>query len=826
MHDAASLTDDIEDLLALLSLLDENIGVSNTNMHLRASLGLGSRVMVQTPGGDWRWGVEGNASVWFTESVVYRQTNKGEWDTPLQTLQHDLQAKFGVRKTSDSKPFQPSAIGHHQTSSKRLIWLTAGAIRQVDGKQASDLASARYRVIAPSQRLAELGWQSEFLNEEVSLVMGGWGSAAPKAGDTLIISKVFGEHSLKLANDAQSRGASVIVDFCDNFLDHPKRGPLQHQLLKLADEVIAASDGMAYAIKKHGYQVDAVISDPVEMSYGIPLFAPNETLELLWFGHAVNIDTLKEFLPCLAEYSRVRSLHLNVVTTLPNGKADLDRIVPADLSVTYNSWSVDATLTAIDNCDIVIIPVLASQFKMAKSPNRLLEPLQRGRMVVAGPLPAYLPFGDSALVVENLIEGIEWCLAHPAEVLTRIHQGQADIEKYHTEQAIGQQWDALLNSMQPKQAIQITDKANNASIVTQGVAQDKIDANVKVQEVALLTMQHPKLPSIAIRLIEPLTKLDAYNIKIASGISNQKLSIDYQALLMRDTIIVQRDFPSDETLALLKKLKALGKKLVYETDDAFHLIPENHSKAFHRAKAPAIFEFAKLADVIAVSTEKLAEEFNPYGTVKVLPNLLSSSLWNSALLGLTKQNRTKHSLEHLRIGVVGGADHQLDLALLTEAVQAIVKSNNRIDWVAYGDGAIKLLKPLVPANQLSVVKSNFDYPSHPNRLAEMALDLALVPLNDDNFNSCRSNLKLLEFGFLGIPCVYSNTPSYNQTVVDGETGLLVNNTTENWVNAIKQLIENPALRKKIGANAQQEIQTNWMLTNQNNGWQALLDGLS
>ncbi|HQN65549.1 MAG TPA: DUF616 domain-containing protein [Methylophilus sp.] len=444
LHDAASLTDDIEDLLALLSLLDENIGVSNTNMHLRASLGLGSRVMVQTPGGDWRWCMEGDASVWFTESKVYRQTNKGEWDTPLQALQHDLQAKFGIRKTSDSKPLQPNTISHHQTSTKRLIWLTAGAIKQVASKQTSDLASARYRVIAPSQGLTELGWHSEFVNEGVSQVMGGWGSAAPKAGDTLIISKVFGEHSLKLANDAISRGASVIVDFCDNFLDHPKRGPLQHQLLKLADKVIAASDGMAYAIKKHGYQVDAVISDPVEMSHGIPRFAPNETLELVWFGHAVNIDTLKEFLPSLAEYSRVRSLHLNVVTTLPSGKPDLDKIVPADLSVTYTPWSVDATLTAIDNCDIVIIPVLASQFKMAKSPNRLLEPLQRGRMVVAGPLPAYLPFSDSALVGENLIEGIEWCLTHPDEVLTRIHQGQADITKHFTQAAIADQWNKLL----------------------------------------------------------------------------------------------------------------------------------------------------------------------------------------------------------------------------------------------------------------------------------------------------------------------------------------------------------------------------------------------
>ena len=446
LHDATSLTEDIEDLLALLSLLDENIGVSNTNMHLRASLGLGSRVMVQTPGGDWRWGVEGDTSVWFTESKVYRQTHEGKWDVPLQALHNDLQEKYGLRVVSDrATTVMPPAENGNPHQTKRLIWLTAGAIKNVDGRQTSDLASARYRVIAPSQGLAELGWQSEIVNEELSQVMGGWGSAVPKVGDTLIVSKVFSEHALKLVKDAKSRGANVVVDFCDNFLEHPKRGPLQHQLLKVADKVIAASDGMADAIKKHGYQLDAVISDPVEMSHSEPRFEPNKTLQLLWFGHAVNIDTLKEFLPILAEYANEQSLHLTVVTTLPNGQSDLEKITPAGLSVSYIPWSIVATQKAISDSDIVIIPVLSSQFKVAKSPNRLLEPLCAGRMVVAGPLPAYLPFADSAWVGESLIEGIKWALANPAMVKARIAQGQADIAKHFTQQAIAQDWKKIFS---------------------------------------------------------------------------------------------------------------------------------------------------------------------------------------------------------------------------------------------------------------------------------------------------------------------------------------------------------------------------------------------
>jgi tetratricopeptide (TPR) repeat protein/SAM-dependent methyltransferase len=496
LHDAASLTDDIEDLLALLSLLDENVGVSNTNMHLRASLGLGSRVMVQTPGGDWRWGIEGDSSVWFTESKVYRQSMNGEWDAPLQVLQDDLKAKYGQRdNTNNSSELSKIVTLSHANSSqtKRLIWVTAGAIKIVNDKQISELASARYRVIAPSVGLAELGWQSEIVNEELSQVMGGWGSAVPKVGDTLIVSKVFGEHALKLASDAKSRGANIIVDFCDNFLEHPKRGALQHSLLKMADKVIASTEVMAHAIKKHGYQVDAVISDPVEMQHGEPKFEPNKTLQILWFGHAVNLDTLKSFLPSLAEYSSEQPLHLSVVTTLPNGKSDLNNITPAGLSVTYVPWSADATQKAITNCDIVIIPVLESQFKSAKSPNRLLETLWAGRMVVAGPLPAYLPFADSAWVGKDLIDGIRWSLMNPGVVKERILQGQVDIATHFTQKAIAQSWANILSVSATRNTVAHFYKDLKPSRLNLGCGDKILDGYINVDVVESRSGKKPDL---------------------------------------------------------------------------------------------------------------------------------------------------------------------------------------------------------------------------------------------------------------------------------------------------------------------------------------------
>src|SRR5688572_25218786 len=88
--DASDSNDDLRDALALLSLLEEYVGVSNTNMHLLAGLaGRGARVLVQQPP-EWRWGTEGNSSPWFPGFTLYRAAQQTGWDQALVQLQRDL----------------------------------------------------------------------------------------------------------------------------------------------------------------------------------------------------------------------------------------------------------------------------------------------------------------------------------------------------------------------------------------------------------------------------------------------------------------------------------------------------------------------------------------------------------------------------------------------------------------------------------------------------------------------------------------------------------------------------------------------------------------
>lgn len=96
MHDFTALNEELEAMLALLALIDDYLGVSNTNMHLRAGAGHTARVLVPCPA-EWRWMATGKKSPWFPGFKIYRQTSHGDWEPALAELASDLAASFGSR---------------------------------------------------------------------------------------------------------------------------------------------------------------------------------------------------------------------------------------------------------------------------------------------------------------------------------------------------------------------------------------------------------------------------------------------------------------------------------------------------------------------------------------------------------------------------------------------------------------------------------------------------------------------------------------------------------------------------------------------------------
>jgi hypothetical protein len=94
LPDLSALNEDLEEMAALLSALDDYVGVSNTNMHLAAGVGRTARVLVPHPP-EWRWMEAGDESPWFPGFKVYRQSVARSWSEALARLGADLLAVGG-----------------------------------------------------------------------------------------------------------------------------------------------------------------------------------------------------------------------------------------------------------------------------------------------------------------------------------------------------------------------------------------------------------------------------------------------------------------------------------------------------------------------------------------------------------------------------------------------------------------------------------------------------------------------------------------------------------------------------------------------------------
>jgi hypothetical protein len=96
-------------------------------------------------------------------------------------------------------------------------------------------------------------------------------------------------------------------------------------------------------------------------------------------------------------------------------------------------------------------------------------------------------------------------------------------------------------------------------------------------------------------------------------------------------------------------------------------------------------------------------------------------------------------------------------------------------------------------------------------LASLNLDLAIAPVEDNLFNACKSNLRLLEYGACGFPVICSDVRCYQ----DGLPVTRVKNRFRDWVDAIRMHIADLDACAQAGDELRKVVQRNWMLEGAN-----------
>ena len=327
----------------------------------------------------------------------------------------------------------------------RILFVTMGLVEQRPTGLTSAAASTRYRVLIPAAQLMRMG-------HAVNIVVlpPGAGNAPASvrdlACDAVVFAKSYHREHVELALHMRARGVKVVADFCDDHFAHPEVGPHFHALAQAADVVVASTEAMAQAIRRHVGREARTVVDPVEMPRADPRFQPRfPALRIAWFGHSLNLDGLREKRAELHAVAARYPVELTMVTApLAEAQATAQALAHPNLKIAAAEWSLEATRQAIDAADLAWIPVSAAAGKQVKSPNRLLEALWRGRLVVADALPSYQPFADLVPVGTGLEAGIAGALADPARVERNLREAQRRIARGHSAFECARQWLAAM----------------------------------------------------------------------------------------------------------------------------------------------------------------------------------------------------------------------------------------------------------------------------------------------------------------------------------------------------------------------------------------------
>jgi len=256
-----------------------------------------------------------------------------------------------------------------------------------------------------------------------------------------------------------------------------------------------------------------------------------------------------------------------------------------------------------------------------------------------------------------------------------------------------------------------------------------------------------------------------------------------------DVVVFQLDY-SGGVLKFSKELQKMGKKTVFEIDDAFDALEEWHPSYQHFVKAGVQDQIRAVmgsVDLVTVTTPYLAERYGKYAkAIEVIPNCVT-------IHDLPKAE--PHGTGKFRVLWAGSPSHFGDLAQVADALREFALAHDDVRLVFFGR------KPVGLDDIADKVEFHpwVNFGDFPQKLADLSADVAIAPLADVPFNYAKSNLRIIQYGAAGYPIIGSPVGEYKRTGL-GRVSLA--SSKEEWVEALELHRSDADFRKLMKVKAE------------------------
>jgi glycosyltransferase involved in cell wall biosynthesis len=292
----------------------------------------------------------------------------------------------------------------------------------------------------------------------------------------------------------------------------------------------------------------------------------------------------------------------------------------------------------------------------------------------------------------------------------------------------------------------------------------------------------------------------------------------FETILQNYSVVIAHRVAHDDAFERFLSMAAERDILVsYDTDDlvfdpnridqidGYKLLPKIEQEIY-RNGVIRYRRSLELIKVVSVSTEKLADEVRhiwPDKHIFVLRNVVSQFMVDSASESYSKKNNHVNKLVQIAY-FSGTKTHERDFKTCSSALRRILEQFDNVKVVIVGH--LNIPKELeMFSNRIRKIPF-VEWAKLPEIYKNV--DINLAPLEYDNdFTASKSELKYLEAALLAIPTVASNVGAYSHVIRNWTTGVLCASEAE-WTISLKQLVEDPALRKRIGDAARTDVTNN------------------
>jgi glycosyltransferase involved in cell wall biosynthesis len=252
--------------------------------------------------------------------------------------------------------------------------------------------------------------------------------------------------------------------------------------------------------------------------------------------------------------------------------------------------------------------------------------------------------------------------------------------------------------------------------------------------------------------------------------------------------------------------KYFKKPIIMDMDDNFlDIKPDNPAYKDYEPGSQSVMMLSAglgLVDAITVSTLPLVDKYKRFNeNIHHLPNFNDINDWPLKAKRLTNRRI---------IGYAGSITHDSDLISVINPLKEIFRKYPDVDFEVVG--AIGEIGPFKEAfgdfrDRVHAYGGSPAWDNYNKILSEMTWNVAICPLEDDDFTRSKSHIKWMEYTMMGWPVIASDVEPY-KVIRQGKTGFLCK-THRDWVDALSIVLENGIISKELVENATQEIKENW-----------------